>query len=311
MTMRPIALALVLLGTATTHAQVPPKLIPYNGHLDRDGVPVNGTVAVTFFLVTSEGAAFGANVWAEDHAAVVVANGRFSVLLGGTTPIPDGVLRLPALYLGMKVGETLGGAVELSGRQRLGSAAGAVTAAQAEDFTVNGDVSAASFSFATPQQRYMMFPGSTFLISHAVGDDIYAGGGPGYLYPIRADAGGDSRISDDVRVAVHLPDGATVTSFRCYLLDQAGLISVSAVLRAHDIANTGATGATTSMASVSLSSTGSSAVLQPTPEDVTINSPIINNQRYGYLIQASLSADVVGTTLAFYGCRIGYLVSSL
>ncbi len=63
-----------------------PQTINYQGVLlDAFGLPVNDTVAMSFVIYdASEG---GTPLWNEDHAAVSVTDGKYSVILGKTVPI--------------------------------------------------------------------------------------------------------------------------------------------------------------------------------------------------------------------------------
>ncbi len=131
------ALALAVTGPYGT----PPRVIAYGGTLEQNGMPVNGAVPMTFFIVDSEAAPVTSALWSEDYPAgspVTVAGGRFQVGLGSRTPntgIPDSVLQAGELYVAVRVA-----GVDLAGRQRLLASPFAITAAQARDFTVNGNL---------------------------------------------------------------------------------------------------------------------------------------------------------------------------
>lgn len=122
----------------------PPRLVPFGGTLELNGVPVNGNVPMTFFVLDSAAAAVTGALWQEDYPAaspVTVVGGRFRVELGSRSPptgIPDTVFRNGELYVAVTVR-----GVELRGRQRLLASPYAITAAQARDFTVNGTLSVA------------------------------------------------------------------------------------------------------------------------------------------------------------------------
>lgn len=94
-------------------AQVPKKL-NYQGYLiDSSGNPVNGSKSMTFSIYNV--ATGGSPLWTETQT-VQVNNGKYSVLLGSTTPIN---LEGPKLYyLGVKVGTD----AEMTPREELTSA---------------------------------------------------------------------------------------------------------------------------------------------------------------------------------------------
>jgi hypothetical protein len=75
---------LLLTGTALAI----PETINYQGLLEEDGVPVNGSKSVAFRIYDS--AEEGSLLWQETQT-VTFANGVFSVLLGNTQPIPSSV----------------------------------------------------------------------------------------------------------------------------------------------------------------------------------------------------------------------------
>lgn len=108
----------------------PPRLIPYAGLLEDGGQPVSSSVEMTFFLVGTVGDGLGAALW-EETQTVVVSSGRFAVTLGGDTAIPDSVFNRTELYAGVAIA-----GVELDGRQRITTMPYAITAANAENFTV-------------------------------------------------------------------------------------------------------------------------------------------------------------------------------
>jgi hypothetical protein len=73
------------------NSRAAPGLINYQGYLtDTNGVPVNNpSVSVDFAIYDAAGG--GSQLWSETQSSVTVSKGIFSVLLGGTTSIPDTV----------------------------------------------------------------------------------------------------------------------------------------------------------------------------------------------------------------------------
>jgi len=91
-----------------------PLIVPYHGHMDKDGKAVNGTVKLHFYLYDqAEG---GDPIW-DDILTVQVYNGEFTALLGAGKPITDVLNWAKDVYLGVAV-VTGSGEVALSNRQR-------------------------------------------------------------------------------------------------------------------------------------------------------------------------------------------------
>lgn len=117
--------ALVLLPTV---ALAVPQIMSYQGKLnDKTGVPVNGSVTMTFTIYD---APTGGNVlWTETWTSVNVSNGIFNVALGSVTPFPSTLFNSDTLYLGIRVGTT---DAEMTPRQRITSGSYAFKAATVE-----------------------------------------------------------------------------------------------------------------------------------------------------------------------------------
>ncbi|MFH1893910.1 MAG: hypothetical protein ABIK83_14655 [Candidatus Zixiibacteriota bacterium] len=99
---------------AVSHAAVP-QMINYQGRLTGpDGTPIDATVSITFTIWDQ--LTDGASYWTETHASVLVTDGLFNVILGGSTePIDDSVFVDPDRYLGIAVN----GDPEIEPRTRL------------------------------------------------------------------------------------------------------------------------------------------------------------------------------------------------
>ncbi len=97
-----------------------PKLIPYRGTLEKDGVPFHGSIDMTFKLY--DGADATEPVWQESQS-VNVFNGKFSVLLGitagedGDDNLWNVITNADKLYMEVSV-NTGSGDVTLGNRQR-------------------------------------------------------------------------------------------------------------------------------------------------------------------------------------------------
>jgi len=114
-----------------------PRALPYEGVLAVDGVPLNGTLAVTFRLWGADAPVAGEVALYEETLQVPFVNGRFSVLLGQAQQgLANAIFDADALYVGITVGGTT-----LRGRQRIVPVPYALWAAKAADFTVENNLS--------------------------------------------------------------------------------------------------------------------------------------------------------------------------
>jgi len=103
-----------------------PLIISYQGRLENtEGEPLDTTVGMIFALYDSPtGPEY---YWSEQHVAVEVEGGLFSVILGSIMPIPDSVFEGAVGYLGIKIGTD----PEISPRIRLTSVPWAFKAGRA------------------------------------------------------------------------------------------------------------------------------------------------------------------------------------
>lgn len=108
-------LALFALLFALTAQAAVPSTLNYQGQLSTAaGVPVDGTVSMTFTLY--DAATNGTDLWHEMQD-VVVSNGQYNILLGSITPLTPSML-VTATHLGIKVASDL----EMTPRIALSSA---------------------------------------------------------------------------------------------------------------------------------------------------------------------------------------------
>jgi hypothetical protein len=145
--------AMTCLGTFFAMANMEPgedRVMAYQGLLQQNGVMVEDPRDLRFGLST--GAAplsclvtniIGCGDWAEEHLAVAVSVGRFSVMLGegdAGAALTDLVLGLPQLHLSVAVNDPTEGWVLLGGTQRITPAALASRAAAATNYTISNDL---------------------------------------------------------------------------------------------------------------------------------------------------------------------------
>lgn len=134
-------------GDPTTDAL--PRVIPYEGTLALDGVPVDGPIdlRVRLYDGPDEGAS---QVFVEEHSAALgravdVASGRFYLALGRYADLAAPILDAEALWLALEV-KAPGSStwIALSGRQRIVPQAWSLWAASSTDMRVAGALTAAS-----------------------------------------------------------------------------------------------------------------------------------------------------------------------
>ncbi len=118
-------------------------LIPYSGHLELDGEPVDSLTPVNFRFTLWDAAAGGSACGSKYSAAGVVRGGRFSVEIG---PVNESCVLGKPVFLAVEV-EGAAGYTQLAGRQRVYPAVGALTSGVG-DFFVNGTLDVAGDSYA-------------------------------------------------------------------------------------------------------------------------------------------------------------------
>jgi hypothetical protein len=91
-------------GGIPVWAQVP-QILHYQATLTDGAFPVDGPVdvAAAFYADSTGGTPLAG--WTERYEDVPLPEGRLSLLLGRTTPVPDAVLDRPALYLQLSVND--------------------------------------------------------------------------------------------------------------------------------------------------------------------------------------------------------------
>ncbi len=161
---RLISLALAVIFCATPALAQVPNVLPYQGYLaDREGLPVNGAVQLTFRLYAGSDDAEA--VWEETWAGVQVEVGVFAVMLGAQQEFPAGFNTGTIRYLGVEVDDD----GEATPRQSIGSVPYALYAGDArylrgqspDDFFTADDLAA---------QGYATTDEVAGLIAAAVGD---------------------------------------------------------------------------------------------------------------------------------------------
>jgi hypothetical protein len=151
-----IATPMVLFGSALTYAQLAgsdPRVMAYQGTLENGGVAVIGAhdIRVAAFTAANGDATCLVNanpgtcgLWWEQHAGVDVVGGRFALILGSTTPLPDAFYAQNAAHLKVAVRQAGAPAFTLlEGAQRVVPAPLAGRSMGATDFTVTGSISVA------------------------------------------------------------------------------------------------------------------------------------------------------------------------
>jgi hypothetical protein len=130
-----VALGVVLTATVAVFARgTGPdsgnRLIPYSGHLERDGIAVSAARVPMKFVL--EG---GSQTWSYGPVEVNVYSGVFSVLIGETLPVPAWVFSEPSVTIAVEVE-----GMPLAGKQRIVPLPYAYWAAESDRFTVANSV---------------------------------------------------------------------------------------------------------------------------------------------------------------------------
>jgi hypothetical protein len=117
-------------------------VIPYQGHLDRDGNAVTGMVTLGFDIYNGGDAGVATTPCYRFNpgAPTAVSGGQFSVLISG---VPENCVSGQEVYVGTRVTVSPDPEVALLGRQRIYAVVGALTSGKG-DFAVQGSLSAAS-----------------------------------------------------------------------------------------------------------------------------------------------------------------------
>jgi len=148
----PIALvtATILIGTSVwVYAQSGPgtgnAVIPYQGRIENNGLPLEGPTDLRVALFTSAGAdtsclsaaVLGAcGVWTQEFASTPVAAGNFALRLGDDDSLGDDVFANDALFLGVAVNDGSSW-VALGGLQAIASVPHAIRTETANELIAN------------------------------------------------------------------------------------------------------------------------------------------------------------------------------
>lgn len=175
---------------------------------------------------------------------------------------------------------------------------------------VSGDlVATGDYAFATPRTVRVSVPAEDFSLFRSDEDDVWwvsSGGGFAFIN------GGTAPRDVPLRTGVALPDGATITGFRCFYYDDwgagesTGNLHLIAELARRHRSETFAV----PLASVSAFSSGASTELFVVADD-SVDSPLVDNAEYDYRVAAQVEADSVSQHLRFYGCEIELEVDRL
>jgi len=118
----------IVIGTAmVAYGEMPstavPRLIPYEGRLERNGAPFDGKVPAEFSLYASVDTP--TPIWGPERQTLDIVAGRFHADLGSTSAIDPSILAQGGLFLGITVD-----GVPLAGRQRFLASPYALRSAQ-------------------------------------------------------------------------------------------------------------------------------------------------------------------------------------
>jgi len=100
----PAAAFLLLFALALPAGAEAPRIMHYQGTLaDTSGSLLTGVYDLTFRLY-GDSAAAGPVLWEEPRSGVEVEDGLFQVILGRSVAIPDSLIPMNDLWLGLTVG---------------------------------------------------------------------------------------------------------------------------------------------------------------------------------------------------------------
>jgi len=157
-------IASITLLSSGALAQMEPddnRQLAYEGHLDLNGAPVTGAHDFRFALFATEAAdasclglstsdaCDAASLWWAEHPGTTVAAGSFSVTLGATKSLGDGVLKSAELWLAIAVRQGSDPFTVLQGKQKLLAVPFAARAAAAKDYKVSGNLTVAGTASVT------------------------------------------------------------------------------------------------------------------------------------------------------------------
>lgn len=170
----------------------------------------------------------------------------------------------------------------------------------ADDLVAGDDVIATdtsyanTFEYSTPKTRYLSIPPEAFHPAYTTQDGIF-GGGTGYAYL------NDSVGAGAITTGVYLPDGATVTGFDAFVVDESATANLSISLtRRGNTANGYST-----MAEVDSAGSSTSVV---TLTDNTVSLSVIDTESFNYLVWVYCE-DWQAYSTRLKGVRIRYTVT--
>ncbi|HEO71135.1 MAG TPA: hypothetical protein ENN80_07720 [Candidatus Hydrogenedentes bacterium] len=156
------------------------------------------------------------------------------------------------------------------------------------DLTVTGEVTATKIAYASPRTHYLTVPGTAF---HPIENVDYRNSMANQGAYLFSGAG-------HMTAPVYLPDGATITEIRGYFYDASGsdiTLSMYLALMTGNVVLVG-----------EVCSSGDSGYMND--GDTTLSYPTINNQQYGYQLNA-WSGSWDNHLLRVMGVRITYTIA--
>ncbi len=170
-----LGMLLAVLCAPAASASVPTRT-SYQGYLEEDSLPVDGTRDLRFVLYGSP--VFPDSIWSESHPSVAVSRGVFTVELGASKPLTAAVVDRTNLYLETRVNGTV-----LSPRKRLDSVPYALVSVRADSAAYATSaayaVSAETAEAAAFAQHAAAADSATFAMHAAYADSAGVGGGSG------------------------------------------------------------------------------------------------------------------------------------
>ena len=301
---RATLLMAALIWLAGVYAHAGPQVLTYQGSVqDPGGTPVaDGAYTMRFTVYDAQ--LNGSNLWQEIND-VEVTGGRYSIVLGESTAFNDLFSTHSDLWLEVAIDVDQSGSIEndevFGPRQRMTSAAWAM---EADAFGGGALDDVTTVSFTMPHPVFHRNVGFNAFSETDLTNNDYVNDLDGYL---KLDPDSALPYLETVRAEVQLPQGATVTELRPWLLDNHtnGFVSVTLYRYPNG-------GAAEEMASFETGNVDSDASVQ-SPSITAVNHALIDNRNYHYGLRVVLVLGTEGATdeIRFYNARIAFTLPAV
>jgi len=315
--------AMILILVASPALADVPQMVNYQGRLsDSGGQPIDTIVEMTFSICLDSMGIY--SIWSETHDSVNITNGLFNVRLGTDSALSDNIFPGNNLWLRIKVGDIEGQIIEppteiLSSpyafhTKSADSADRALSAVRSDTTsfseaveTIDSAIGGIIYGDMTIQGNLEVvgkinIPADTQYYVLAAGDWVPKNNSVIYETDISGMLLGSSSLDEVTFYAtLHLPEGATITSFRAYIFDNSTEEDISITLFYHS--GTARTDLST------LESSGASPTFYNVEDNLLSHTVTSSGGIRSYQVVATWAAPPGEMTLG--NVRIGYIISSL